>query len=289
MRMTDDVLHPSENEALTLLLARLDDLCDRAAHGVAAVSAFLTPREATVASRHLRARISDGRAFLFGGFVGAERVRVVILPDYVEGMTDPDALAADPAAALDARELSDLADTVRNAATVLCIRGSGYRALSHRDYLGSVLGLGIDRDAIGDIVVDADGATPIAYLVTDEKMAEFILTELKKVATDTVKVSKLPADAKVRPTRHLAPIRDTVASPRFDCVVAALCDLSREAAQNAIRGGLAELNYEPVTAIDRTVEPPATVSVRGVGKFSVESFDGETRKGRIRLVAGKYV
>ncbi len=289
MRMSYVGHDAARDEAVRLMLARLDDLCARAAHGVAAFSAFLTPREAMAASRHLLSRVSAGSAFLYGGFSGAERVRAVILPDYAEGMTDLCALAADPVAALREAGLSDLADEVRDAATVLCIRGSGYRALSHRDYLGAVLGLGIDRDAVGDIVVSPDGGTPAAYLVTDARLAAFLLSELCKVATDTVKVSRLPADGAVSLARQLSPIRDTVASPRLDCVVAALCNLSRESAQNAIRGGLVELNYEPVEATDRTVEPPAVLSVRGFGKFAVESFGGETRKGRIRLIAGKYI
>lgn len=289
MPMSAEFYSPAHDEATRLLCARLDDLCDRAARGVAAVSAFLTPREAMYASRHLHARISAGTALLFGGFAHAERCRAVILPDYVEGMTDPVALAADPVAALEEVGLSELADTVRDAVTVLCIRGSGYRTLIHRDYLGSVLGLGVERDAVGDILVDPDAEPPSAYLVTDARMAEFLLSDLRRVGSDAVKVSRLPAGATVSLSRRLSPIHDTVASPRLDCVVAALCNLSREGAQNAIRGGLVELNYEPAADCDRTVEPPATISVRGVGKFAVEAIEGETRKGRIRLSAAKYV
>lgn len=289
MPMSVTCYNPSWDEAISLLYARLDDLCDRAAHGTVAISAFLTPREGMYASRHLSSRIAVGTAFLYGGFANAERRRAVILPDYVEGMTDADALSADPVTVLEALGLSDLADEVRNAVTVVCIRGSGYRALSHRDYLGSVLGLGVERDAIGDVLVDPEAESPTAYLVTDARMADFLLTDLCRAGNDAVKVSRLPAGASVNIERRRTPIHDTVASPRMDCVVAALCNLSREGAQNAIRGGLVELNYEPVSDCDRTVEPPATLSVRGVGKFAVEAISGETRKGRIRLTAAKYL
>ena len=289
MPMSAICYDPSRDEAIGRLCARLDDLCDRAARGVVAISPFLTPREVLYASRHLRSRMEHGCACLWGGFPQAERRRVLILPDYVEGLTDPAALEADPVVALEALGLSELADEVRDSATLLCIRGSGYRALSHRDYLGSVLGLGLERDAVGDVVVDSDAETPLAYLVTDARMAEFLLTDLGRVATDAVKVSRLPAGETVRVVRRTTPIHDTVASPRLDCVVAALCNLSREGAQSAIREGLVELNYEPATDISHTVETPATLSVRGVGKFTVEAISGETRKGRIRLSAAKYV
>ncbi len=278
---------PPGDERIALLFARLDDLCDRAARGVAAVSAYLTPREGMYASRYLASRQAAGTALLFGGFPAAERRRAILLPDYVEGMLDPAAVAADPITALTEAGFSELAEVLLDAVTVVTIRGSGFRTLSHRDFLGSVLGLGLDRDAIGDMMVSEDGQT--AYLATDARIADFLMSDLKKVATDAVKVSRLCTKDEPIPARRLSPIHDTVASARLDCVVAALCNLSREGAQKAIREGLVELDYEAVLHCDRTVDPPATLSVRGVGKFSVEVFDGETRKGRMRMVAGKYV
>ncbi len=275
-----------QSEDIRLLTARLDDLCRRGERGESAVSPFLTPREAKYAAAHLSVRLRAGTALLWGGFEGAERVRVMILPDYTEGLTDPEMLAADPAAALCGAGLDDLADTLRGAVCAVCIRGSGFRELSHRDYLGSVLGLGLERDAIGDIVVQ-DPHT--AYLITSALTADFLLTGLTKAATDTVKVSLLPEGTALTGARRLQPVTDTVASERLDCVVAALCNLSREKAQTAVRSGLVELDYEPCEACDTAVEAPAVISVRGFGKFAVQGFDGVTRKGRIRLVAGKYV
>ena len=69
----------------------------------------------------------------------------------------------------------------------------------------------------------------------------------------------------------------------------ALCNLSREKAQMAVKSGIVELDYEAVEDCSATVDAPAVISVRGFGKFAVHAFDGTTRKGRIRLVAGKYV
>lgn len=277
---------PIQDESVRLLLARLDDLCARGARGETAVSPFLTPREAGYASRYLSARIGQGTALLWGGYPAAERARAVILPDYTEGLVDPSALAADPVAALRAVGLDEPADALSEAVTLLRIAGSGFRELGHRDYLGSALGLGLERDALGDILPE-DPHT--AYLVTSAKIGQFLITGLEKVGNDTVKVTFAPAGTRPASTRRLHPISDTVASERLDCVVAALCNLSREKAQTAIRSGLVELDYEPTDAVDQSVEAPATISVRGFGKFAVHSFDGTTRKGRVRLVAGKYI
>ena len=88
------------DEDIRLLLSRLDDLVRKSGRGEAAVSAYLTPREAKYARIHLSSRLSAGTAVLWGGYPEAERVRVVILPDYTEGLVDPTALMSDPVAAL---------------------------------------------------------------------------------------------------------------------------------------------------------------------------------------------
>ena len=275
-----------QDEDVRLLLSRLDDLIQKSGRGEAAVSPYLTPREAKYARAHLSARVSAGTAVLWGGYPTAERVRVVILPDYTEGLVDPAALMADPVAALCSAGLDDLADTLRDAVCPMLVKGSGFRELSHRDYLGSVLGLGLERDAIGDILIpDAHSA----ILLTDSRVGNFLTTQMEKVATDTVRVSRLPEGTSLGGTRRLQPLNDTVASERLDCVVAALCNLSREKAQMAVRSGIVELDYEAVEDCSATVDAPAVISVRGYGKFAVHAFDGTTRKGRIRLVAGKYI
>ena len=275
-----------QDETIRHLLSRLDDLCDRGARGEAAVSPYLTPREAKYARIHLSASIRGGTAVLWGGYPEAERVRVFILPDYTEGLLDPEALAVQPVTALTEAGLEDLARLLRDSVCPFHVKGSGFRELTHRDYLGSVLGLGLERDVVGDILIP-DGHN--AILLTDTRVGDFLLTALTKVATDTVKVSRVPEGTSLAGTRRLQPISDTVASERLDCVVAALCNLSREKAQMIVRSGLCELDYEAVEDCSATVTAPAVISVRGYGKFAVHAFDGTTRKGRVRLVAGKYI
>ena len=75
---------PDEN--IRALYARLDDLCAQAGQGVAAVTPFLTPREAKYARQYLSGRLRAGLALLWGGYPDAERVRAFLLPDYLEGL-----------------------------------------------------------------------------------------------------------------------------------------------------------------------------------------------------------
>ena len=274
------------------LYARLEDLLRISERGEAAATSFLTPRECLYAASFCEARMKEGGAFLWGGFplgdkdLPPERRRLLFLPDYALGFVPSDALAQDPVAALGEVGLDELAGFVADSVRILCVKGSGFRKLSHRDYLGSVLGLGLERAVMGDIFISDEFS---AYLACKGDMTEFLACNLIHVASDTVRVSLMPIGFVPPVEKKRQAIRDTVASERLDCVVAALCNLSREKAQIAVKSGLVDLNYETVDACDTTVNPPCVLSVRGVGKFSVLSFDGETKKGRMRLSAEKYV
>ena len=119
--------------------------------------------------------------------------------------------------------------------------------------------------------------------------ADFLCTALEKVASDTVKCAIYTLDDSFTDGRSYRPIHDTVASPRLDCVVAALTNLSRDGAQNAIRGGTVEVDFACEERTDRILTPPATISVRGYGRYILRAFDGETTKGRLRLRADQLV
>ena len=288
MSLTNSRKYPvlPPDEAIRALFARLDDLCGAAARGETAMTAFLSPREAKYARLYLSHRLTEGLAVLWGGYPDAERVRAILLPDYCEGLVDPAALSADPAAALAEAGLDDLSDSLTAAVTPLRVTGSGYRTLSHRDYLGSVMGAGLERDALGDVLVQDEHS---AVLICGSRMAEYLLSGLERIGADAVKVARLAPGEAPQAVVRTQPLSDTVASQRLDCVAASLCNLSRDKAQSAIRAGLCELNYECVQDVDTAVEAPAVLSVRGFGKFRVLSFDGETRKGRIRMRAEKYI
>ncbi len=253
------------------LCARLDDLCDAAASGILALSDFLTPRDAHLACAYLRRK---GAHFLsLGGYADAGRVRVAVLPDYMESVESAD-------------ELADYgyADTV----AAVKVSASGYRNLSHRDYMGSVLGLGVERAVVGDILVLGEGGET-AYIFCDSAMVRFFEAELTKVANDKVKTAAVAlSDVKV-PERRFSPINDTVASARLDCVVAALCNFARERAKEAVLSGLVEVDYEAEERPDRTLTAPCLVTVRGHGKYRVLSVGDVTRKGRYRLAAEKFL
>lgn len=263
-----------------LFEARLEDAIRKCTSGSVAHIPFLTMRQRRRAERILDAHGLRDSYWFWGGHVGAERACLFLLPDYLTAILPED--AAEREAALPEYLTEELTDAVVS----ILIKGSGFRNLSHRDYLGAILGLGIERDAIGDIAVQDEHS---AILFCPRTLAGFLMGELTKVGADTVRCYECLLDETFTDGKKYRPISDTVASPRLDCVVAALCNLSREAAQSAVRSGLVEVDFEPEERVDTVLTPPITVSVRGHGRFVLRSFDGETRKGRLRLRADQLI
>lgn len=272
----------SRNGENTMLSARIGDALEKCRRGSVALIPFLTPRERKQAERELRLCGALGQAWFYGGYSTAERVCLFLLPDYLLGYLPDETVPTDATP----EALWFLEEDIQAAITAIRITGSGYRTLNHRDYLGSILGLGLERDALGDIAVQN---THEAVVFCPQRIGDFLLTSLSKVASDTVKCKPYVLDEGFTDGRCYRPITDTVASPRLDCVVAALTDLSREDAQNAIRTGLVEVDFEPQERTDFPLSPPVTVSVRGYGRFILRTFDGETRKGRLRIRADQLI
>ena len=265
-----------DDQQLRLLLAHVQELSERARGGVFTHTDFLTPREGKHAMAMLREQGQYRRARLYGGYACAERACLLLFPDYVtEAFEDePDDVAG---------MLSYVGES--DPVCALRIRASGYRKLTHRDYLGSLLSLGLERSVLGDLAVDETGAT----LLCLARMQPFLLSHLERIGADAVQIEPTVLPPDFDGGRHYLPVRDTVASARLDCVVAALAGLSREAAQTAVRSGEVELDYECEMRVDRTVEAPSVISVRGVGKFALREIGELTRKGRMRLLADRYV
>ncbi len=264
-----------------LFSARIFDALEKGRRGRIACVPFLTPREVRAATRLLESAGAGGELWFWGGYPGAERACLFLLPDYLLSCLESPPMQSRPdaVAALIEDELQEAVRAVR-------IKGSGYRVLSHRDYLGSILGLGLERDALGDIAIQNDFE---AVVFCSARICDFLTENLTKVANDKVRCRAYVPDEAFTDGRRYEPINDTVASARLDCVVAALTNLSREAAQELIRSGLVEVDFEPTDRTDLPLSPPVTLSLRGYGRFLLRSFDGETRKGRLRMRADKMI
>lgn len=257
------------NKEIESLYARLEDIRESAVHGNLGISAFLSPRELHYAETFLHRH--GALFFSFGGYADAERKRIYILPEYMD--------SADTAVALE--EYGFSLDIV-----ALRVMGSGFETLSHRAVMGSLLGLGIERSVIGDIVMTDEHS---AVVLCDSAMADFLLIHWERVGRDKIKLTRAELKDDFAPKREFEARIDTVASPRLDCVVASLCRTSREKARQAVLDKTVELDYECREQPDREVVAPCVISVRGYGKFRVLSLSDKTKKGRYRLLAEKFL
>lgn len=155
--------------------------------------------------------------------------------------------------------------------------------LTHRDYLGALLNLGIDRGKIGDLLVSEEGC----YVMCLPAAADFIQKELTRIRHTSVQCQFADAE-NFDYTPQYREIRATVASMRLDCVVAAAVHASRGTISGLISGEKVSVNSRLCTSASAQVEEGDVISVRGHGKFRVGAAAGTTRKGRIPLTILLY-
>ena len=262
-----------EDASKKLLSARISDLIAEADRGYVTNTAFLDPAEVYYAEGYILQTGAKERCVFFGGYKDAERKCLFVLPEYYADMAD---LGNNP------EDFTEIRETV----VPVSVKGSGYKVLSHRDYLGALLNMGIERSAIGDICVTSEHECVVFALPS---VAELILSLCERIGADKVKVAKLDLNPNFSYERKTKSISDTVASDRSDCVVAALAGESREKAKALISSGLVECNYSPCQKTDVRVSNGDVISIRGVGKFVICDITEETKKGRIRLSAKKFI
>ncbi len=164
--------------------------------------------------------------------------------------------------------------------------GFSYReeaTLCHRDFLGTLLGCGIERDAVGDIL--CGHGLSVAFVRSE--LMPYLKEQISRVGREGVEL--LPDYEGALPALQEAQeLRVTVASPRLDAVLAALTGCSRGKATEQIEACLVAVCHTVCTAPAKEIKPGDTLSVRGVGRFSIESFGGETKKGRSIIIVKKY-
>ncbi len=220
-------------------------------------SHFVSPHELAVFRTHYRLS-HDVSYMAWGGSEDAERVILGFFPDFLT---------------------PDVQDF-----PVTPLKISNVGGLNHRDVLGSVLGLGIKREMVGDIYFDAD----TAVVMCEDTAKDYILYNLKTVGRKNVEVTEI--DAGNFTLKHNFKMSTViVASLRLDAVVAAVAPMSRQDASRVISQDLVNVNFTVANSPDKKLSEGDVISVRHHGRFVIESIAGETRKGRTVLEIKKYI
>lgn len=200
------------------------------------------------------------RLVFYGGYEDAERTVAAFLPDYA-GVED----------------------------CPLCVirikTPSGGRKLSHRDYLGSLTGLGLKREMTGDILTVENGADIIVL----EEVRDFILLNYSKAGRTSLSVEAVSLSELYIPESRTVTVHDTVASLRLDNVISSAFQLSRAKAGDAIRSGLVFVNSLQCEKPDTQVEEGSKLVLRGKGKAYLRNAGSRTRKDRIYITIERFV
>ena len=245
-----------------VLLAKLWDKINAGIRrNIPANTCFLSPRELEMA-RYLFG--DEPGLCTFGGYEEAERKMICYLPDYLEE-----------------------ASLMEEGSPLVCLRAEYFEKddLSHRDFLGALMGAGIARETVGDICV---GTGRCDFFVTDE-ISPYILQNFISAGRTKLHLKQIPlADAQI-PEPEIKEIKDTLASVRLDSVISSGFRIGRSLASQYVCAGKAAIDGLPCEKPDKQIAEGAKISVRGLGKIKLAAINGRTKKDRISVIIHRYL
>ncbi len=151
-----------------------------------------------------------------------------------------------------------------------------FRTVSHRDFLGSLLSLGIGREKIGDLLVGEKGC----QVVLDHDILPYVLWNWTQVNGVAIQVREVCQDELETSQGEKKEIKSTVASPRLDAILGVGFSCSRTKTLPDIKGGKVQVNWKTIIDPSYQIKEEDHISYRGKGRIRVESFSGPTQKGR---------
>ena len=216
---------------------------------------FLNPRQVYVAST--LARHEDIPVRFDGGYAGAEMQRALFYPDYYE-----------PTA------------TDFELSLVRVDYPIKFATLHHSQILGTLLGSGIEREIIGDILTD--GQT--WQLVTETNMEAYLTGQVDRIGRVKARLVTTDWESRIQPMDEWTPETATLSSLRLDNIVGTGFHLSRHRAKELIEAGKIRVNWADTEKPDYELAVADLVSVRGFGRIRLDEVTGRTKKEKIRVI-----
>lgn len=243
------------------LAARLIDLADSTAKGRPyAVSEFVSPGAVQIGET-IQAHVPSLVLRTFGGYEGAERVKLAFVSADYDGPVD---------FGITACRLS---------------WDDRYRLLGHRDVLGSLMSLGVGRERFGDIIMQEAGA----ILLADTKLVPYLQQNFTKIAMVSIAIEEMPLEDIAPRQEKVKEIKTTVASLRLDAIASSGFGISRTKAAEAIKGDRVQVNWQPAKGPSQDVSEGDVISLRGRGRMELAEITGTSRKGRIGVLLKRYM
>ena len=218
---------------------------------------FLNPYEIKNAVAILNSE-SDIKYTVEGGYKDSERSVIFIYPYYME--------------------YSDIEENLK----FIQIEGNfKFKTISHKDYLGAILNLGIKREKIGDIIIHEN----FCQVIVSSDICDFIIMNLTKVSRNNVFVKEISREELIKNEITYKDIAFTVSSDRLDCIISGLYNISRQDSLKYINGERVAVNYEKITSPSKEIKDNTLISVRGKGRAIVVKVGDITKKGRVKVQA----
>ncbi len=227
-------------------------------------SRFLDMHERSLASS---VKLPQGvKRFFYGGFDDSERTIAVFFPDY-----------ADINSSEDAEKYFESYPEDCPIKILEITKDRFSKALGHRDYLGAVMGLGVNRDVTGDIIVNDNGC----FMAVIENMADYIAENMNKAGRGTLTIkAKNPFEIKNLTKREGVSDSFTVSSPRLDSIIKNGFGVSRDVAAESIEHGLVFVNDLECVKPDKKINNGDKITFRHKGRIIIENCDNFSKKGR---------
>lgn len=218
---------------------------------------FLNPYETKNAIGILNSN-SDLKYRVDGGYKESERSMIFIYPFYMD--------------------YNDIDNTLR----FLQIEGNfKFRSISHKDYLGALMNLGIKREKVGDIIIHDN----FCQLIVSNDICDFIMMNMDKVSKNSVTIKEISRDEIHYNPPNYKEMSFTVSSDRADCIISGLYNISRQDSLKYINGEKVHVNYEKINSPSRVIESETLISVRGRGRAIISQVGELTKKGKIKIQA----
>lgn len=222
---------------------------------------FYDPFERKVA-RSVLSAIPEVNVVIFGGYRQAERARLVVVPQFY------------------------LNEAIESPIRVIQAKGNfNYISVTHRDFLGSLMNLGLKRGKIGDLLCLSDGC----QVIVATEIIEYILHHWNRVHQVSLQVTEIdPQQLAIEPQKTKE-IKSTVASMRLDAVAASGYGMSRTKMVREIKSKKLKVNWEIVDNPAYEVNEGDVLSMTGRGRVIIDKVTGLTKKGRVGLILKRLI
>jgi len=254
---------PAHREAVSRAVERAERAMDRWS---VETTEFMDPGAMAAVERAVRAVCGDEVTVTqWGGFAAAERRRAT--------MSRGDSPASDA--------------EVRESVRVLRVQGNFmFDPATHRDFLGAILGTGIKRERVGDIVVQGERGADV--MVTPE-MAEFLSTALTSVRTVKVEAREIESSELKVPEPKTEEMQTSESSTRLDAIGSAGFRMSRSKFTEHVESGDVKVNWKEITKGRHELSAGDVISVRGKGRVEVQDIQPARKEGRFAVRLLRYV